>query len=85
MISENYILRTAEETESRVNNLISDYFFGILIKINKSYCVVYQTGIHLSVSESGRYLPPLRKIIVNYSLYLLHRLSMYKKAFRSGD
>ena len=36
-----------------------------------SACVVYtKTIIHLSVGESGVYLPPLRWIIVNYYYYL---------------
>ena len=35
-----------------------------------SACVVYtKTIIHLSVGESGWYLPPLRRIIVNYYLF----------------
>ena len=48
------------------------YFFTFTLwAANYSACVVYtKTIIHLSFSESGGYLPPLRWIIVNY--YLQH-------------
>ena len=54
-----------------------------------SACVVYtKTIIHLSVGESGEYLPPLRRIIVNYycitlkSLWENERLQIWDKMAR---
>ena len=48
-----------------------------------SACVVYtKTSIHLSVGESGGYLPPLRWIIVNYYLLKANWSLLFWLGFR---
>ena len=69
-------------------------FVGISFVTNKvtlwtasySDCVVYtKTNIHLSVGESGGYLPPLRWVINNYSLkWRWLAVDIYRAAKRRG-
>ena len=63
------VLFTSEQQEKKTKWLLSLYFLKKVTLWTASYsaCVVYtKTIIHLSVGESGGYLPPLRWIIVNY-------------------
>ena len=64
------VLFTSEQPKK--NKAASVGMFSQSCSLGASYsaCVVYtKTIIHLSVSESGGYLPPLRWIIVNYCHY----------------
>ena len=73
------VLFTSEQPGENKMAFVGKLPFGPLViqlrAASYSACVIYtKTIIHLSVGESGGYLPPLRRIIVNYSIYRIYNL-----------